>query len=53
MWMDEHIYSVKTKGQAGNTWIKYISNDNTKAKAERKSAREFTYFVGNSAEPWV
>ena len=48
--MDEHIYSVKTKGQAGNIWIKYISNENTKAKAERKSAREFTYLVGNSAE---
>ena len=24
MWMEEHIYSVKTKSQAGNIWVKDI-----------------------------
>ena len=33
MWREVHIYSVKAKGQAGNLWVKYISqiyNDNIK-----------------------
>ena len=31
--MEVHIYSVKAKGQAGNIWVKYMSqiyNDNIK-----------------------
>ena len=23
-WVEVHIYSVKTKSQAGNIWVKYI-----------------------------
>ena len=25
MWMEVHIYSVKTKSQAGNIWVKQVT----------------------------
>ena len=47
--MEVHIYSVKAKSQAGNMWVKHIMTTQ-KDQTERKPAREFTHFAGNSAE---
>ena len=55
--MKEHIYGVKAKSQAGNIRVK-IYNDNTKRPKPKEnqlgilgiSSREFTHYVGNSAE---
>ena len=52
MWMDEQMYSVKAKSQAGNIWVKNIMTTK-KVKPARYSARDIkgsSILPENSAE---
>ena len=51
--MKVHIYSVKAKSQAGNIRVKYTKRPKPKENQLGIlgiSSREFTHYVGNSAE---
>ena len=47
MWMEVHIYSVKTKSQAGNMWVKDIMTTQKGHSWKKISQRslKFMYFV--------